>query len=56
MKLLLAAKRLRNLLPAFRKPSATISYPAGDTSMVRKALEIISKESEIPISDLKDDT
>lgn len=35
---------------------ATIPQPAGDTSTVRRALEIISEESEIPISDLKDDT
>ncbi|KAJ4389519.1 hypothetical protein N0V93_006989 [Gnomoniopsis smithogilvyi] len=35
---------------------ATIPQPAVDTATVRRALEIISEESEIPISELRDDT
>ncbi|KAH8712032.1 hypothetical protein GQ44DRAFT_730904 [Phaeosphaeriaceae sp. PMI808] len=38
------------------RPPYSVSRPVSDTSMVRRALEIISEESGNPISDLKDDT
>jgi acyl carrier protein len=45
-----------NIVPAYHEPPSTIAQPMGDNSMVRRALGIISEESEIPISDLKDET
>ncbi|EFX00827.1 polyketide synthetase [Grosmannia clavigera kw1407] len=43
-------------IPDSYGPPATTFPPSGDILAVKRALEIIAEESEIPLTDLKDDT